>query len=171
MSDWRLRLARALSLCPRHVLLWKKTAPPCAHAFHRTKSPQVAAFADLARELDVWVLAGSQFLADEDLAAVNRSLVFAPDGTIVARYDKIHMFDVTLPNGEVHARSQSYAGTKAHMVEVDGVRVGLSICYDMRFPAMYRALARARALVVCAQCVHQSDRRSALACAVARTCH
>eukprot|EP00665_Eupelagonemidae_sp_cell47_P004054 gene4055-biopygen588 len=66
-----------------------------------------------------------------------------------AGYDKIHMFDVTLPNGEVHAESQSYkAGTKADMVEVDDVRIGLSICYDMRFPAMYRALARAGAQVL-----------------------
>jgi predicted amidohydrolase len=109
----------------------------------------VAAFADFARTLGVWVLAGSQFLADADGAAVNRSLVFAPDGNIAARYDKIHMFDVTLPNGEVHAESQSYKpGTTASLVDVDGVRLGLSICYDMRFPAMYRALARAGAQVL-----------------------
>ena len=152
--DRRVRLAaatgaRLVALPEACTFMEKNRAAMRARLFTEQKSPQVAAFAELARALGVWVLAGSQFLADEDDAAVNRSLVFAPDGTIAARYDKIHMFDVTLPNGEVHAESQSYkAGTKADMVEVDGVQLGLSICYDMRFPAMYRALARAGAQVL-----------------------
>ena len=152
--DRRVRLAaaagvRLVALPEACTFMEKNRAAMRARLFTEQKSPQVAAFAELARALGVWVLAGSQFLADEDDAAVNRSLVFAPDGTIAARYDKIHMFDVILPNGEVHAESQSYkAGTKADMVEVDGVRLGLSICYDMRFPAMYRALARAGAQVL-----------------------
>jgi predicted amidohydrolase len=152
--DRRVRLAaaagaRLIALPEACTFMEKNRAAMRARLFTEQMSPQVAAFADLSRDLGVWVLAGSQFLADEDDAAVNRSLVFAPDGTIAARYDKIHMFDVTLPNGEVHAESQSYkAGTKADMVEVDDVRIGLSICYDMRFPAMYRALARAGAQVL-----------------------
>ncbi|MEC8291741.1 MAG: nitrilase-related carbon-nitrogen hydrolase, partial [Pseudomonadota bacterium] len=87
--------------------------------------------------------------AKNDDRQANRGYLIGPDGDILARYNKIHMFDVILPNGEVHAESQSYkAGTKADMVEVDGVQLGLSICYDMRFPAMYRALARAGAQVL-----------------------
>ena len=152
--DRRVRLAaaagaRLVALPEACTFMEKNRAAMRARLFTEQKSPQVAAFAELARAMGVWLLAGSQFLADEDDTAVNRSLVFAPDGTIAARYDKIHMFDVTLPNGEVHAESQSYkAGTKADMVEVDGVWLGLSICYDMRFPAMYRALASAGAQVL-----------------------
>jgi predicted amidohydrolase len=152
--DRRVRLAaaagaRLIALPEACTFIEKTRAAMRARLFTEHASPEVAAFADLARTLGVWVLAGSQFLADADGAAVNRSLVFAPDGNIAARYDKIHMFDVTLPNGEVHAESQSYKpGTTASLVDVDGVRLGLSICYDMRFPAMYRALARAGAQVL-----------------------
>lgn len=152
--DRRARLAaasgaRLIALPEACTFMEKNRAAMRARLFTEHESPQVAAFVDLSRELGVWVLAGSQFLADEDGTAVNRSLVFAPDGTIAARYDKIHMFDVTLPNGEVHAESQSYkAGTKVDMVAVGDVRIGLSICYDIRFPAMYRAMACAGAQVL-----------------------
>ena len=153
--DRRVRLsaeagARLIALPEACSFMEKNRAGMRARLFSEAKSLEVAYFSKLARELDVWLLAGSQFLADPDRddAAVNRSLVFAPDGKIACRYDKIHMFDVTLPNGEVHAESHSYlAGEQASMVDVDGVQLGLSICYDMRFPAMYRALARTGAQV------------------------
>src|SRR5262245_46665195 len=78
--------------------------------------PGIAAFAALARDLGIWLCAGSLALLDDDARLVNRSLLFSPAGLIAARYDKIHLFDVELPNGERFRESASYEGGRAAVV-------------------------------------------------------
>ena len=106
----------------------------------------VAAFAALARELGLWLNIGSLALKGQADKLVNRSLLFAPDGSIAARYDKIHLFDVDLPTGESLRESHAYeAGAQAVLAQTPLGPIGLTICYDMRFPHLYRALAQAGA--------------------------
>lgn len=101
---------------------------------------------DLARELGVWIDIGSALVKREDGAtdgkAANRQAVIDPSGAIVATYDKLHMFDVDLPTGETARESATYEpGERAAVVTTPLGVFGLSICYDMRFAALYRALA------------------------------
>jgi predicted amidohydrolase len=97
---------------------------------------------DLARELDVWIDVGSALVKREDGKAANRQAVIDPTGAIVATYDKLHMFDVDLPTGETARESATYTpGERATVVETPLGAFGLTICYDMRFPALHRALA------------------------------
>lgn len=111
--------------------------------------PALAAFQALARELSIHLHVGSLALKVTEQRAVNRGFLIAPDGEISARYDKIHMFDVDLANGESYRESTSYRpGERAVMGPVDGIGFGLTICYDLRFPALYRALAEAGARVL-----------------------
>ena len=106
----------------------------------------VAGFSALARELRLWLNIGSLALKGDGEKLVNRSLLFSPDGAIAARYDKIHLFDVDLPTGESLRESHAYqGGGTAVVAETPFGRMGLTICYDMRFPYLYRALARAGA--------------------------
>lgn len=109
-----------------------------------------AFFATLAAELGVHLLIGSMatplHAADAASPLVNRSIVFGPDGTTLATYDKIHLFDVDLPTGESWRESATYApGSIAALVRLPGAALGLSICYDLRFAALYRQLAQAGA--------------------------
>jgi len=106
----------------------------------------VEAFSALAAELGTWINIGSLALKGEGEKLINRSLLFAPDGAIAARYDKIHLFDVDLPTGESLRESHAYdGGARAVLVETPLAPIGLTICYDMRFPHLYRALAKAGA--------------------------
>ena len=118
-------------------------------------NPDLRQIAALTAELGVHVLIGSMVLAAEDgERAVNRSLLLAPDGTVAAHYDKIHMFDVTLASGETHAESASYQpGERLCVADLKGAKsadakLGLSICYDVRFPTLYRRLAEAGADII-----------------------
>ena len=102
--------------------------------------PQIAMLRDKARARGLWLHLGLP-VAQGDKRR-NRMLVIAPDGSIAARYDKIHLFDVDLATGESWRESRVYEGGEAPvLVDMDGVPTGLSICYDIRFPALYRALA------------------------------
>jgi deaminated glutathione amidase len=104
----------------------------------------LAAFRDLARKHGICLHVGS--LAIKVLAekAVNRSFLIGRDGEVIARYDKIHMFDVDLPGGESYRESRNYrAGEIAVAADLPWGRLGLTVCYDLRFPALYRALAEA----------------------------
>jgi len=104
--------------------------------------PTLAGLRELARELKITLHVGSLALKVSPRRAVNRSFVIDPAGDIAARYDKIHMFDVDLGNGESYRESGAYqAGESAVSVTVGPMQLGLSICYDLRFPALYRALA------------------------------
>jgi predicted amidohydrolase len=107
--------------------------------------PAVQVLASAARDNNVHLLVGSLALKQAD-RFVNRALLFAPDGTISARYDKIHLFDVDLPNGDVFRESATYApGDEAVVATLPWGRLGMSICYDVRFAHLYRALAQAGA--------------------------
>lgn len=112
--------------------------------------PAVSAFSDLAKSLSVHLLIGSLTSVRVGEKIANRSILFSPDGTIVATYDKIHMFDVNLPNGDVYRESDAHEpGAKAVLADVREIKLGLSICYDIRFPHLYRAMAQRGAQVLC----------------------
>lgn len=103
-------------------------------------------FQRLAKELGIWLHIGSMAVKVSADMLANRSYVIAPDATIAARYDKIHMFDVDLPGGESYKESRNYApGTSGVVVDLPWGRLGLTICYDLRFPYLHRALAKAGA--------------------------
>ena len=103
-----------------------------------------------AQELGVWLLIGSLAMkSEDDDRFVNRSFLIKPDGTVAARYDKMHMFDVTLSETETYRESDGYKpGNRAVVSHVDGTGVGLTICYDLRFPYLYRDLAHAGASIL-----------------------
>lgn len=106
----------------------------------------LAAYRELAKELGIFLHLGSlAILATPDRAA-NRGFLIDPKGHLVARYDKIHMFDVNLANGESYRRSATYQpGEAVTIADLPWGRIGLTICYDMRFPALYRALGESGA--------------------------
>lgn len=104
-----------------------------------------------AKALGIWLLIGSLGLltTDGDGRFANRSFLVGPDGGIVARYDKIHMFDVNVSATEVYRESEGYRpGGKAVLAETPLGKIGLTVCYDLRFPALYRRLAQAGAQVL-----------------------
>ena len=104
---------------------------------------------DLAKELGVWLSIGSALVLREDGQAANRQMLIGPDGTVVATYDKLHMFDVDLPTGETARESEVYTpGDRAVAAQTPFGPLGLTICYDIRFPALYRALATAGVKVI-----------------------
>src|SRR5215472_4282135 len=108
------------------------------------EDPSLAAFRDLARQHRLWLHIGSLALKVSPDRAVNRGFLIDPQGEITARYDKIHMFDVDLANGESYRESRTYApGEHAVTANLPWGRLGLTICYDLRFPSLYRALAEA----------------------------
>lgn len=107
------------------------------------------AYRDLARELKIHLHVGSLALRATPERAVNRSFLIAPDGEILASYDKIHMFDIELEGGESYRESANYQpGETAVISDLPWGRIGLTICYDVRFPALYRALAEAGACFI-----------------------
>ena len=117
--------------------------PPAT--FSESDDVGLAAFRGKAREHGVTILVGSQLIRDGERIH-NRCFLLDRDGEIRARYDKLHMFDIELKNGESYLESEFIApGDKAVVVETEWGRLGLSICYDLRFGALYRALAHAGA--------------------------
>ncbi|MDM9627167.1 carbon-nitrogen hydrolase family protein [Rhizobium sp. S152] len=104
---------------------------------------------ELARELGIHMHVGSTAIALEDGKMANRGYLFGPDGKILNRYDKIHMFDVDLDNGESWRESAAYRpGSEARVVSLPFAQMGFAICYDVRFPALFRAQAVAGAEVM-----------------------
>lgn len=118
--------------------------------------PVVNGLREIAAETGTWIDIGSALVLREDGPngegrAANRQAVIDPTGAIVATYDKLHMFDVDLPTGETARESATYTpGEKAVVAETPLAKFGLTICYDMRFPALHRALALAGATVITA---------------------
>jgi len=109
----------------------------------------VTGLREAARELGAWILIGSALVKREDGRAANRSVLVSPAGEVTATYDKLHMFDVDLPTGESSRESATYEpGERAVTAQADELKLGLSVCYDLRFPALYRALALAGAEVM-----------------------
>ena len=110
------------------------------------EDPALLAFCELAARLEVWLIIGSLPTQNDTGEIVNRQVVLGPDGYVYAYYDKIHMFDVELGNGEAYHESNSYqAGNRAVLAKTPFGRIGMSICYDVRFPHLYRLLAQAGA--------------------------
>jgi deaminated glutathione amidase len=108
--------------------------------------PSLAAFRELAHSLSLYLHVGSLAIKVSPDKAANRSFLINPKGEIIARYDKIHMFDVDLGGAESYRESQNFRpGELAVLADLPWGRFGLSICYDLRFPALYRALAEAGA--------------------------
>lgn len=109
-------------------------------------APALGELRALARELSVWFLAGSLTLRTDDDRIANRSFLISAEGRVVASYDKIHMFDVTLPDGRVIRESSTYRpGERAVLAGTPWGRLGMTVCYDLRFPGLFRALAQAGA--------------------------
>jgi predicted amidohydrolase len=107
------------------------------------------AYADLAGELGIWLHIGSMAVATDGPRYANRAFLFKPNGEVAARYDKIHMFDVQIGAGQTYQESKRYApGQKAVLADLPWARLGITICYDMRFPALYRALAKSGAEII-----------------------
>src|SRR6185312_16729077 len=113
-----------------------------AKATSEADNPALAAFRELAAETGAWLVIGSLAIRLAPDRLTNRSYLIAPDGGVAARYDKIHMFDVDLDGGETYRESRSYRpGDRAVLADLPWGRLGMTICYDLRFPDLYRALA------------------------------
>jgi deaminated glutathione amidase len=122
-----------------------------AHLHHQEADPLLAGICDAAAGAGVWLCVGSMAFKSEsdDGRLVNRSLVINAQGRIVAAYDKIHLFDVDLASGESWRESSAYQpGTRAVVVDAPPGRLGLSVCYDLRFPALYQMLSGAGATLL-----------------------
>jgi predicted amidohydrolase len=113
------------------------------------EEPAIPTFAALAAALDIWLVVGSLMVKTEDGRVANRCHVFGPDGALAATYDKIHLFDVQLGSGEAYKESKRVRpGDRAVACETPWGGLGLTICYDLRFPQLYRALAKAGARLI-----------------------
>lgn len=134
-------------------LLDRNTKRLIAAARAEIDDPALSALSTVARRFAVPVAIGSLAIRDEGAGAdgrlANRSFLIAPDGRIAARYDKMHLFDVDLPNGDRYRESASFvSGERVQLVDLAWGRLGLAICYDVRFPQLHAALARAGADVI-----------------------
>lgn len=111
--------------------------------------PALPLFSGLAKELGIWLQIGSLSIKLSGDKIANRCYQFDNKGNIVAKYDKIHLFDVDLPNGESHRESNVVcAGDRRVMTETPWGNIGITICYDLRFPYLYRALAQGGAAIL-----------------------
>jgi predicted amidohydrolase len=113
--------------------------------------PTLAALRDEAARAGIWLLVGSLGLktTDPDGRFANRSLLIDPAGAVAARYDKIHMFDVNVSETEVYRESAGYRpGDRAVLADTPFARIGLTVCYDVRFPHLYRRLAQGGAQII-----------------------
>ncbi|WP_313351009.1 carbon-nitrogen hydrolase family protein [Paracoccus sp. (in: a-proteobacteria)] len=115
------------------------------------EDPTLAALRQDARDLGIWLLIGSLSLKTGDPAETrfaNRSFLIAPDGGIKARYDKLHMFDVTVSDSETYRESAAFRPGNRAVLAQDPMPIGMTVCYDLRFPQLYRRLAIAGAEVL-----------------------
>lgn len=111
---------------------------------------ELAAFRDLAAELKIWLSIGSIGVRhEEEERSANRSFLIGPHGQLLARYDKIHMFDVEIDDGQQYCESRAYRpGQAAVLVETPFAKIGMTICYDLRFPSLYRQLSQSGADII-----------------------
>jgi predicted amidohydrolase len=114
--------------------------------FSEEHDPTLATLREVAAKLSIYIHLGSLAVKASPEKAANRAFLIDRKGNIAARYDKIHMFDVDLANGESYRESNTYRpGDLAVVADLPWGRLGLTVCYDLRFPALYRALAEAGA--------------------------
>ncbi|MEK6746704.1 MAG: carbon-nitrogen hydrolase family protein [Pseudomonadota bacterium] len=125
--------------------------------YKQHEHPAVKASAEMARKNNIWLLIGSVAILSTQHSALkthspltyNRSLLFNPEGEIMSHYDKIHLFDVEVGDGQVYRESSKIiAGDKAVIAPTPWAKLGMTICYDVRFPQLYRALAKAGAGII-----------------------
>ena len=135
---------------PENALFMPENAADArAHAAPEHAHTGVAAMREAASNSSIWLLAGTIAVEVDDGRLANRSLVIAPDGSIAARYDKIHMFDVDIPGEQPYRESETYRpGRAAVTVDLPCMRMGLSVCYDLRFPSLFQSLAHAGATML-----------------------
>ena len=127
---------------PNREKALKKAQPENYHGVLRE-------FQALSRDLAIWLLIGSISIKLSNGKLANRSFLINPDGQIIARYTKIHMFDVEVNDGSIYRESATYQpGTSACLARTPWGLVGLTVCYDIRFPALYRDLAKAGAKII-----------------------
>ena len=137
-----------LVLLPENCLMLGSNAEMRAEAF-RIDSPALTRVSRSAAENRVTVvLGGAKFIADEGERPRNRALIFDPMGRLVGGYDKIHLFDARIDGQSFEASSVEQAGAGPVVLDIAGTRVGITICYDVRFPELYRRLALAGAQVI-----------------------
>jgi deaminated glutathione amidase len=134
-------------------LLDRNAARLAETARNESEEPSLAALRAVATARGIAIAIGSLAIRDPDASPegrlANRSVLIGPDGAIVARYDKMHLFDVDLPNGDRYRESASFlSGNRVQLVDLDWGRLGLTICYDLRFPQLHAALALAGAQVI-----------------------
>ncbi|MCW5713486.1 MAG: carbon-nitrogen hydrolase family protein [Bauldia sp.] len=136
-------------LTPEMTNIMNREAPAIVDAIaSEPDDPALASLRALARDLGIYLHIGSLAIKAEDGVA-NRGYLIAPTGAVIARYDKIHMFDVDLAGGDTRRESKLYRpGSRAVAADLPWARLGLSICYDLRFPQLYRSLAHAGAQVL-----------------------
>ena len=123
-------------------------AAKLAKSHDEAHDPALPVFSALAKELQIWLLIGSLAIKVNDTKTANRSFLFAPDGSFAARYSKLHLFDVTLASGEAYRESDTVeGGGEAVLAETLLGKIGLTVCYDVRFPLLYRQLAQKSAFL------------------------
>lgn len=146
--------ARLISMPENAVMMTWGRDNLLTNAFVEEHHPALVAFEDLARDLQAWLHIGSLHILIEDgKRLANRSYLINPKGIVTHRYDKLHMFDVELSNGERYRESAVFAaGNEAVIAPIqDGLgmlNLGLSICYDLRFPQLYREYAQTGAHIL-----------------------
>ena len=139
--------AQLIVLPEMATMIEPQNAKVLEKAVAEAADPGLKRFRELARETGSWILVGSLLVkADGENRVVNRSYMLSSAGEIVAQYDKLHLFDANLPSGEVYRESATVkAGNRAVLAPSPWGPIGLSVCYDLRFAYLYRALAQAGA--------------------------
>lgn len=131
------------------ALMELNTARLFARIKPEAETTVLADFSRISSDMGIWLHIGSVAIQVAENKVANRAFIFAPDGSVAARYDKIHMFDVDLPSGEIYRESKNYRpGASAVGVRLPWCMFGVTTCYDLRFPEQYRALAQAGADVL-----------------------
>lgn len=135
---------------PENTFYMRREGQTPAKEVSMETHPGIAWAQRVAAQSHVWLLIGSiRALEPGMLKPFNRSVLIAPDGHVAAAYDKMHLFDVTLPDGTVyHESSQAVAGGHTTLRAIEGFKLGLSICYDLRFPTLYQELTEQGATVL-----------------------
>jgi predicted amidohydrolase len=147
MSREAADLGASLICLPEYFSALSSDGPRLTiRGFEEGAHPAIPAFSELARDREIWLLLGSLPITAPSGKLHNRSYLIGPEGEIVQRYDKIHLFDVELPGGEEYLESETIEpGGKTAIAQLPWGRLGMTVCYDLRFPNLYRTLARAGA--------------------------
>jgi len=141
--------ARLVATPEMTSLLDRKPGAAFARSTTEEDDTALAAFRALAAELSVWLLIGSLPIRADSAKCANRSFLISPGGAVTATYDKIHMFDVQLNAGNIYRESDSFAaGGEAVLARVDDAVLGMTVCYDVRFPDLFRTLAVGGAQII-----------------------